>query len=421
MRATTLSLALLAVEGAALAGEPGLTLSQAQAEARAHAPESAELEARLRGAEAVAADARRALREDPSFSVNYRTGAPAGRPDESAVDLSLALPLDVSGSWKLRGAAASAELEGARFDREDGLRALDEAVAIAFAEMARSQRSKARIVRIVSLQSFGTEAARKELDLGKGSQLDVDAADLDLAAARASRTRATGELETARIGLARLLGRDSTLGLTVEDADEAVPEVPPFDGSLVEDSPKLKSAQSELDAARLTLSLHERLVWPIPTLSLGYGWQRRDLPPGAFASAPGLSASWTDQELSFGLSFPLPLFERQREPRARAFARIQSAQAALRVAWGGARARLATSWTGFRTAADALRELSGTPAILNREFDLIERAVRAGALDALARAQALRRLSEAGQRYDDAVFDLRAARARWLRWTGSTR
>lgn len=418
MRGTVL-IVLVLVQGIARAEGSPLTLARAQTEARAHAPEAAELEGRIRGAEAIAADARRALRQDPSLSGNYRTGAPVGRPGESAVDLNLAFPIDVSGSWNLRGAAASAELGGAKLDREDRLHTLDEAVAVAVAEVAREQRALARARRLVSLQTFGAEAARKELQVGKGSQLDVDAADLDLAAARASLARASGSVTKSRIGLIRLLGRTSADGLVVEDPEESVAELAPTDiSSLLPATPRVKSAEAELDAAKLTLALHERLIWPIPTLSLGYGWQRRDIPAGAFTSAAGLSGAWTDQELGFGLSLPLPFFDRQREPRAHAFARIQSAEAGLTVVRADVRVRIETSWVGVKSATDALRELSGTPAILDREFDLLEKAVRAGALDAVARAQALRRLDEAGQRYDDGLFDLRAARASWLRWSG---
>jgi hypothetical protein len=56
-----------------------------------------------------------------------------------------------------------------------------------------------------------------------------------------------------------------------------------------------------------------------------------------------------------------------------------------------------------------------------RELDLLERSFRAGALDAVARAVALRALQDAAARYDAELRELRVARARWERWAGGAR
>ena len=54
---------------------------------------------------------------------------------------------------------------------------------------------------------------------------------------------------------------------------------------------------------------------------------------------------------------------------------------------------------------------------IGREYDLLDKAFRAGALDVNARAQSAKRLVEAGARLDAALRDLRVARARWIRRT----
>src|SRR6266487_1417496 len=85
-----------------------VTLADAQAEARAHAPDATGLDALVRGAEVVAAQARRRLRQNPEISATYGPGALAGRPDELSWTVTTALPVDVSGSWKPRAASADA-------------------------------------------------------------------------------------------------------------------------------------------------------------------------------------------------------------------------------------------------------------------------------------------------------------------------
>src|SRR5207249_5281509 len=122
-----------------------VTLADAQAEARAHAPDATALDALVRGAEVVAAQARRRLRQNPEIAATYGPGALAGRPDELSWTVTAALPVDVSGSWKPRAASADAVVSQAQREREDGLRALDERVAEAVANLALQQQLGRRL------------------------------------------------------------------------------------------------------------------------------------------------------------------------------------------------------------------------------------------------------------------------------------
>jgi outer membrane efflux protein len=91
------------------------------------------------------------------------------------------------------------------------------------------------------------------------------------------------------------------------------------------------------------------------------------------------------------------------------------AEATLRRVRAEASAELRSAWERLVTAARALQSVLGTSAILNRDVDLVEQAVRAGFFDSTTRVIALQRLEEAGRRLDIAVRDLRVARAAWAR------
>ena len=147
----------------ASAAAQALSLLDARAEARSHAPEVAELEARLRGADAVLGDAARVFRRDPWIEGSYSTGALTGSPDEHAVTVGVRMPVDISGSWTPRGASARADRNRAGYERDDGLRALDEAVAIALADVALAQRLARRAERVVSLWVLALTAERERL------------------------------------------------------------------------------------------------------------------------------------------------------------------------------------------------------------------------------------------------------------------
>lgn len=137
----------------------------------------------------------------------------------SAVQLGVSLPVDVSGAWVPRGESAAADARWAGFDRDDGLRALDEdvAVAVAVAELAFTQRGVLRAERIAALQGVLAEAAARELAAGQGDQLAVDAVALDLSRARVAAAQSVGEERQAQLRLARLLGRERAQGLVVDD------------------------------------------------------------------------------------------------------------------------------------------------------------------------------------------------------------
>jgi outer membrane protein, heavy metal efflux system len=403
-------------------GAAALSLSEAQTEARAHAPERAELDARLRAAQLSAEAASRVLRSNPSLTGTYAPGALSGHPDEQSWEVELSQKFDVSGSWSPRGRSAAADRDRVAQQREEGLRTLDEAVAIAVAEVARAQRAAERAGRIAKLQEIAAQAAQKELEVGQGNQLDVDAAGLALAAARANVPRAEGDLASARARLARLLGRVESGDLVVDEAGAAAPPPPLVSmAAVVDGAPQVRAADAEVRAARLELAAWERSAWPEVTLGAFYAQTRRDIPAGALhgPASTGLSASWTDAEFGFRAGFPLPLFDRRQPERAAAAGRVVVAEALVTKARAEVREQVGSAWAALTAARRAFDALADTPRVVDREFALVEKSFRLGALDAVARAVATRTIQDASATYDGALRDLRVAEARWQRWTAA--
>ena len=398
-----------------------MTLADAQAEARAHAPDATALDALVRGAEAVAAQARRRLRQNPEISATYGPGALAGRLDELSWTVTAALPVDVSGSWKARAASADAVVSQAQREREDGLRALDERVAQGVANVALQQQLVRRLERMMELQQIAADAARRQLAVGQGAQLDADSAQLDLASARVALEQGRGELAAARAVLARLLGRPAAADLVVADPLEQPRSTEPPDfNAVIDRDPRVRAAAAEVDAAKFERQMSERLITPMPTVGVAYGFQRREIPFGSFSGTPfagSLTALWRDRELTLNVSVGMPLFDRQQEPRARATSRVLATEAKLQTTRADVEAELASAWAAFQAASRALATVASMPATIDRDVSFVEQAVRAGAFDAVQRTQALRRLIEAGRVADTAVRDFRTARAAWVRRT----
>ncbi|HXE79943.1 MAG TPA: TolC family protein [Vicinamibacterales bacterium] len=405
------------------AAQRRLSLADAQREARAAAPEVAELEARINGTEAIVAQAGRRLREDPVVASSIFRGELLGNPDEYTWSVGIRQPFDFSGSWRARLASANADVTRAQFDREAGLRLLDERVAVAVADLAFAQRQAARAEQLAALARIAADAAHQQFEVGTAPQIDADAADLDLAAALLALEQTRGLLAQSRTRLARLIGSETMTELIVEDPDEPadVPSTPPDFAPLVDRDPRVRAAMSEVEAARLEREVFERLARGPITFGLDYTRERREIPRGRFSGAAlagGLAANWLDSDLAFSVTVPLPLFNRQLEPRARATARILAAEATLRRVRADVTAELSSAWEALVAAARAVQSVSGTAAILDRDVKFVEQAVRAGQFNAITRVITLRRLEEAGRRLDLAVRDLRVARAAWARASG---
>lgn len=400
-----------------------LTLAEAQREARAAAPEVRELQARIAAAEAITAQAGRRFREDPLVTSNIFRGELLGHSDERSWSVGIRQPVDLSGSWRSRLASANADLTRAQFDRDAGLRLLDERVAVAVADVALAQRQVARAEQLSNLARVAADAAHRQLEVGSAPQIDADAAALDLAGTLVTLEQTRGVLAQNRTRLARLLGRESLTDLTVEDPPESaeLPVAPLDFTALIDQDPRVRAAVSDIEAARFERDVFNRLATGPVTFGLEYGQERREIPAGRFSGsllANGLSAKWSDSELMFTVMVPLPLFNRQLEPRARATGRLLAAEPALRRVRADVNAELGSAWDALVAAARALQSVLATSAILSRDVDFVEQAVRAGLFDATTRVVTLRRLEEAGRRLDLAMRDLRVARAAWARVSG---
>lgn len=407
--------------GAASAAEP-LSLAAAQAEARARAPEQGLFAAHIVAADALASDARRVFRRDPQILAGIAPGGLGGDASERDYTVGLRWSVDATGTWVPRRRSAVADLERTRQERDDGLRVLDEAVAVSHADCGYLQRQLRRTERLRELYALAAEAARKQMSAGKGNQIDLDTAELDLINADSMVVQLHGDLEQARIRLSRLLGRSPDRELTVDDPDVTPAALLVSDpDQLTSRDPRVRARQAEVEAANAEHSTFRRAIWAGPTFGIDYNFRRRSIEPGAFRgpSADGLSASWTDREITLSISAPIPMFDRQTAGRARTRGRIALAEAHERVTRANVSAEIAAAEAALRTAVDVLRVVTAAREIFDREVQLVELAVKAGALNTVERGATLRRLTEAGQRVDAAQRAYRIAQARWVRQTAS--
>jgi outer membrane protein TolC len=393
-----------------------LTLQQAQAEARAHAPERAVADAAVASAREREAVAGRWLTHDPVATGRYQQPAPGAGLDDRTWSLGLEWTIEVSGAWRARGQAARAAVTAADDERTAALLALDGEVAQAVAELADAQRRVARADRMIALRELAMHAAERTRGAGGGTQLDVDAATLDLRAAQIDGADARADLAASRVRLARLLGRPDAVGLEVADDVDRSPTPPlAMVDDLVERDPRVRSATAQLDAARLVADAERRAAIPGVTVGVELERARHDIPGGTFAAAPALGGTWSEWELGLQLSVPLPVVDRNRSARAAASADVRSLQTRLAAVRMDVRAEIAAAQARLSAAISAMDAAADIPPILDREVQLLDKALRAGGIEFSAWAQQAHRLADVGRTYDEVVLALGRARATWAR------
>jgi multidrug efflux system outer membrane protein len=265
--------------------------------------------------------------------------APGG-PDATSHRLVLqtAFEIDLWGRLRHATAAAQQQLLGARHARDAvqlalvgstvqaylGVRALDAQLLVNEAQLG---------VRRASL-----EIARKRLDAGATSTLEVAQAQTALAAVAAQRP----DLQRQRALLAHLLGQlAGRPGLVVAADGAALPEppqVPPgLPSALLERRPDVRQAAAAYAAAQSQVEVTRAARWPTLSLTAAMGAQSADLSDLLDSGA---------RIFSFGPSLLAPLFDAGRNAARVDQARAQADQAAI----GYERA----AQVAFREVADAL-------------------------------------------------------------------
>ncbi len=393
-----------------------LTLPQAQAEAREHAPERATADAGLAAARERAAVAGRRFTRDPIAIGRYQQQPPGADADDRTWSVGLEWTLDLSGSWRPRRESARAIVGAADFVRASTLLDLDSEVALALADVADGQRRAARAAQMVALRELASRAADRIRATGGGTQLEVDAAKLDLRSAQIDVATARGDLEASRVRLGRLLGRRDAAGLSVSDELDRTPAPAVLSvESLVERDTRVRALVAELDAARHAVTAERKAARPDVTIGLEVGRARQDIPAGAFATDPTLTGTWNEWELAIQLSVPLPLVDRNRIARANASADVLGIEARLARVRADVRASIVAVHVRLAAAIDGITVAADIPEIIDREVQLLDKGLRAGGIEFSAWAPQAHRLVEVGRSYDEAALALRRARAAWAR------
>jgi len=346
---------------------------------------------------------------------NTASGAPAspGFFSQPVQTVAIAELIDVWAKRSARSRAADRGLELRRLQVEDALREIAHAVRSAFADVEREQSERQLSYDIRDRYAETVRLSRARFSAGEISEAEFRKIELEGLKYQTDVVAAETEYDLARQKLAALLGLGSTAELPqplVEDhaPDVAVP-LPALVARALENRPDIRATERARAFAEASLGSARREALPDITLSASYTHSE-------FAVSGD-----NPNTLGFGVSLPLPVFDRNQANVGRAELEIR------RTANDRARLEILIR----REVTDAARQLERARALLGifegggmieraeNALKVAEKSYKAGAISLIELLEAQRTFLETRAQYLRAQDDYRQSRVDLRRAVGS--
>ncbi len=380
----------------------GLTLAAAEALWADHDHEVKLARRALQGAQADTQSA--AQRPNPQLSLNVNSlsaqpGVGNGGPRDKMMDsvIGLSQTIERGNKRDLRIQGAQARVAAARGDLSDTTRQQRLVLHQAYFDLLAAQ-DKSRIAEeSAALYRKSVEAAEVRLKAGDIAAAEVSRLRVEALRAANEARQASADRETARIGLAYLLGVQSQATvLRAVDAWPAPGELPVFSEEYVERRADVRAALARLNAAAAARDLARAQTV-------------RDVTVGVQFEHNPTGSTWASN--SYGVNVALPLFWNhafEGEIR-RAEVELDAAREQLDKSRAMARAELANACAGVAAAVDLVQRYDGgLLGEAERALEAAEFAYRKGALGIMD-------LLDARRTQRAVLLDAVAARAAYAR------
>lgn len=356
-----LSAVLLLIAPAAYAGDPPLTLTLPRALelSRVRTPTVVEARTHVDAAIGRVDSDTGWFPSNPEVSVSFGPHLDQGVREGVSASVGLSQEVSLAGQGLARAAAARAGLDSARASLEQATREAERQAATAFLQALHAKERSALAGLELETADALQRVARRRMEAGEVSALDVNLTGIAQARARAAVADArVGEVH-ALAQLRRVLALKGTAPLTLEGSLTVLPTV---DAREPRASPHLAALEASLEEARA----QARLVrTDLPDVTLGLGWEREG----------------SEDSIVGSLSVPIPVFQSLSGARTSAAAAIARADAALTTARLDRDLSLTAARERDTVLGGAAQELATTAMpLIDDTLQLSTRAYAAGEL-----------------------------------------
>jgi len=352
MMNTILLLMLQATLGASPVSETGTSFEQLTQIAIAQNKTLQAAREQLRQAEARLTQA--GLRPNPSLDFSRSTDALLGGEGDSGFAVTFSQPIEIGGKRTKRIRRAEAELEVTKAEIADAERRLTGQLKEACLQAIDVSARLSFFDRTRQLNRQTVEVMNVRLAAGDASRLDSHLLQAENNRVEAQRLQAESRLIAAMLEIRRLAGIAPDASLSLRPLAPAAPAVRDEVG-LVEIA---LSSRPDLQAARLREALAEAGVdlarsQAVPNLTGSVRYAREPV-VSRLASATQRRAFDRENVLDFGISIPLPLWNREQGNIREASSKVIQAKAERAALENAIRAEVATASRRYQSASRTL-------------------------------------------------------------------
>ncbi len=343
-----------------------ITLSEAQRQALSRSPE---LLAERQDIEIARGQLTQARVLAPNPDLELR--APGGWSDGAIgeFEIFLSQEVEVAGQRRRRIRAADFGLLRSEATVDDAIRRTLADAGRAFFEALAAQERLAVVIELDSLNQRLVEVTRIQAREGEISVMDANLAEIEAGRARARRLAAEREAVAARLDLQRLIGipPQQEIRLVAGPADLAEPADLNPDALLslaLNRRPDLAVWTRAMEEADAQAALARREAIPNPRI--GVFIEREERFP-AVGETPGSRADLGSPRVGFGVSLPIPLFQRNQGIVAENRARSEQARYHREATELAIRTEVMAALDAYRSAGEEIRVLEEEVLLPARE------------------------------------------------------
>ncbi len=372
-----------------------ISLALLLAHANANAPALKTSEARVEVAEADVAQASPLLPANPQFGLSLGPRSSGGTRGLD-YQITFSQQIQVSGERSLRKKAAKASVTLATRSQDEIRWQIHVSVHRMHNELLLLADRRQQAERFVAFSKSLRTIAQGQVKAGETAPLTLLVADADLAQTQNLLIGIRQQEASSQTALRALIGWPVDRELRLGDRLPAPLPAPKIDQLLAlmaEHHPSLKTREAAVIARQAGLEAQQRSVWPKPTIGATYSREA------------GLAGQPDARILLFGLSLPIPLWQRNQGGVARAQAELSVARRQQQQVAVVLESKLRQTANAMNAAAQGveLYERSVIPQ-LEKNLQSLQRAYELGEVGLLPVSQTRDRLLQGSKQYLDARF-----------------
>ncbi|RYG11160.1 MAG: TolC family protein [Chitinophagaceae bacterium] len=269
-------------------------------------------------------------------------------------------------------------------------------VILAYYNIAKQQQLVVAADSTIDVSAFRLRIADSKLKIGRGSKLDVLAAQVDYNTDTSSYLQQKNLLENYQVTLNQLLARDVNVKFTVENAFDIEENLnyTTLASQLEQLNPALQSAILNKKIAELALKQVQGNRYPQISVNSGYDFNKSESPTG-------FNTQFRARGFSYGLTASFNIFNGflQRQNERNAKVNISSANLQLDQTKQNLSAQLTTAYQDYSTFLELAKLERGNIEIANQNLDITLEKYRLGNITPLELREAQRNAIDANNRY----------------------